>query len=105
MHIEFALVPFSARAVASDNQDVMSQVNTIDIVSHHPPKPQWAEVCRVKGTKDISLKPKVSVSALGNGGSFSGLGLKKHFNINKVSTISLKPEPVVLVGSPTRLRW
>jgi hypothetical protein len=97
------LVPFSAQPIVSDSRGDAS--DAIEIVSHHPLDTQWAEVARLKGTKDVVLKPTVSISALGNGGSLDGLGVTKHLDINQVSTISLKPTQVVLQNSPVQLQW
>jgi hypothetical protein len=77
----------------------------IDIVDQYPRDAQWAEVSRIKGTKEVSLKPQISVSAMGNGGSLSGVGTTKHLTVNYISTISLKPVQIALSGRPTQLQW
>lgn len=103
--LKFALVPLSARPIKSEDQEPENSADSVEIDSYHPSDAQLAGVSWVKGTKEVYLKPQVSVSALGNNVSVDGVGIKKQYDINHIATISLKPAKVMLQNRPTRLEW
>lgn len=103
--LKFAMVPMSARPMEFGSHENALQ-DTVDITDqHYPQDTQWAEVYREKGTKSTSAQPNISVTALGNGGSVSGVGTTKHVTVNFASTISLTPVLIALDGRPTQLQW
>jgi hypothetical protein len=104
VYVEFALVPLSARPIIT-SQDQKMDPDTIEIDNYHPSDAQLAGVSWIKGTKEVYLKPQVSVSALGNSVSVDGVGVTKRHDVNHIATISLKPTKVMLQNQPTRLEW
>jgi hypothetical protein len=102
MLVEFAMVPMSARPMGSQESTLL---DALDISDQFPRDTQWAEVSREKGTKSTSAQPQISVTALGNGGSISGLGTTKQITLNVASTISLTPVLIALDGRPSQLQW
>jgi hypothetical protein len=109
MTSEFAMVPMSARRTKFDKS---TQENTeaprddaIDIVGHYPAREQLEPVRRIQIIKNTSRQPQISVSAVGNGGSLSGIGTTEQGTFEDVQIISLTPNLQTWEDWPTKVEW